>query len=75
VKIVNVKSFAQSIDIKCAITLAFTITSILIVLSYMDAGISNNDIGSDQILRRDNATSNTASSQIVVGFLSVGTIS
>ena len=74
-KIVNAKRFAQSFDIKCAITLAITITSFLSVLSYMDAGINYNDIGSDQILRRDNATSYTASSQIVVGFLSVGTIS
>lgn len=75
VKVVNVKSFTRSIDIKGAITLAITITSFLIVLSYMDTGISNNDIGSDQILGRDNATSYTAPPQIVVGFLSVGTIS
>jgi MFS family permease len=75
VKVVNVKSFTQSIDIKGAITLAITITSFLIVLSYLDTGISNNDIGSDQILGRDNATSYTAPPQIVVGFLSVGTIS
>lgn len=79
VKVVNVNSFTRSIDIKGAITLAITITSFLIVLSYMDTGmdtgISNNDIGSDQILGRDNATSYTAPPQIVVGFLSVGTIS
>ncbi|CAN5180624.1 multidrug efflux MFS transporter Bmr3 [soil metagenome] len=75
VKVVNVNSFTRSIDIKGAITLAITITSFLIVLSYLDTGISNNDIGSDQILGRDNATSNTAPPQIVVGFLSVGTIS
>jgi MFS family permease len=75
VKVVNVKSFTQSIDIKGAITLAITITSFLIVLSYMDTGISHNDIGSDQILGRDDVTSYTAPSQIVIGFLSVGIIS
>jgi MFS family permease len=75
VKVVNVNNFTRSIDIKGAITLAITITSFLIVLSYLDTGISNNDIGSDQILGRDNATSYTAPPQIVVGFLSVGTIS
>ena len=75
VKVAKVKSFTQFIDIKGAITLAITITSFLIVLSYIDTGMSHNDIGIDQILRRDDATSYTAPSQIVVGFLSVGTIS
>ena len=75
VKVVNVNSFTRSIDIKGAITLAITITSFLIVLSFLDTGISNNDIGSDQTLGRDNATSYTAPPQIVVGFLSVGTLS
>jgi MFS family permease len=75
VKVVNVNSFTRSIDIKGAITLAITITSFLIVLSFLDTGISNNDIGSDQTLGRDNATSYTAPPQIVIGFLSVGTLS
>jgi MFS family permease len=75
VKVVNVNSFIRSIDIKGAITLAITITSFLIVLSFLDTGISNNDIGSDQTLGRDNATSYIAPPQIVVGFLSVGTLS
>jgi MFS family permease len=75
VKVVNVNSFTRSIDIKGAITLAITITSFLIVLSFLDTGISNNDIGSDQTLGRDNATSYTTPPQIVVGFLSVGTLS
>jgi hypothetical protein len=41
----------------------------------MNTGISHSDNGSDQISRRDDATTYTARSLLIVGFLSVGTVS
>jgi MFS family permease len=65
----------KSVDIKGAIALAVTITSFLIVLSYMETAFSNNkDIERDQITSVDDAPSYN-SSNIVVAFVSIGTIS
>src|SRR5215207_10670437 len=72
----------RSIDIKGAIALAITITSFLIILSYLETGVStNNDIGSEETAasvgeREGKETSyNTPPPQIIVGFLSAGAIS
>jgi MFS family permease len=65
----------KSVDIKGAIALAVTITSFLIVLSYMETAFSNNnDIEREQIARVDDAPSYNTSS-IVIAFVSIGTIS
>jgi hypothetical protein len=75
----------RSIDIKGAIALAITITSFLIILSYLETGFSTNyDIGKEETGtagtgggREDEATSfyNTPPQQIIIGFLSAGAIS
>ena len=77
-------SINRSIDIKGAIALAITITSFLIVLSYLETGVSaNNDIGSEETAasvggREGKETSyNTPPPlpQIIIAFLSAGAIS
>jgi MFS family permease len=75
-------SINRSIDIKGTIALAITITSFLIVLSYLETGVStNNDIGSEETAasvegREGKETSyNTPPPQIIVGFLGTGAIS
>lgn len=74
----------RSIDIKGAIALAITITSFLIVLSYLETGVSRNyEIGNEETEtagigggREGKETSyTTPSSQIIIGFLSAGAIS
>ena len=79
------RSIDRSIDIKGAIALAITITSFLIILSYLETGFSTNyDIGKEETGtagtrggREDEATSfyNTPPQQIIIGFLSAGAIS
>ena len=77
----------KSIDIKGAIVFAITITSFLIVLSYLETGVgTNDDIGNEETTGtagiggriEGEATSfyNTPPpSQIIIGFLSTGAIS
>jgi MFS family permease len=75
----------RSIDIKGVIALAITIISFLLVLSYLGTGVSTNyDVGNEETRtagteggRESEAISsyNTTPPQIIIGFLSAGSIS
>jgi MFS family permease len=63
----------KSIDIKGAITLAITITSFLIVLSYLESG--NSSIVDNPGVLEEQEDSITTPVQIIIGFLIIGIIS
>jgi MFS family permease len=65
-------SSAKSIDIKGAITLAVTISSFLIVLSYLETGSSNDGGGSSRQLGQESIS---IPIHIILGLITIGIIS